>query len=149
MTNDAQKMAYYIAGLGHAINHSFQLMIPPLLPFLALEFSLSFIEIGLLVTAFVAAYGAGQLPTGFLADRVGAKNLIIVGLTICAIGSLVALFSPNIYILLAGFAIMGIGGSTYHPSGLTMLAHAFDEKGRGMRWGSTVWPEAWDKLRLQ
>jgi len=135
MTNDAQKMAYYIAGLGHAINHSFQLMIPPLLPFLALEFSLSFIEIGLLVTAFVAAYGAGQLPTGFLADRVGAKNLIIVGLTICAIGSLVALFSPNIYILLAGFAIMGIGGSTYHPSGLTMLSHAFDEKGRGQAMG--------------
>ena len=135
MTNDAQKMAYYIAGLGHAINHSFQLMIPPLLPFLALEFSLSFIEIGLLVTAFVAAYGAGQLPTGFLADRVGAKNLIIVGLTICAIGSLVALFSPNIYILLAGFAIMGIGGSTYHPSGLTMLSHAFDEKGRGHAMG--------------
>lgn len=131
-----KKMSLTITGIGHAINHSFQLMIPPLLPFLAVEFDLNFVEIGLLLTAFVAAYGVGQLPTGLLADsRVGAKNLIIVGLTICAIGSLVALFSPNIYILLIGFAIMGIGGSTYHPSGLTMLSHAFDEKGRGRAMG--------------
>ncbi|MHA2062504.1 MAG: MFS transporter, partial [Candidatus Sifarchaeia archaeon] len=131
-----KKMSLTITGIGHAINHSFQLMIPPLLPFLVIEFDLNFLEIGLLISAFVAAYGVGQLPTGLLADsRVGAKNLIIVGLTICAIGSLVALFSPNIYILLIGFAIMGIGGSTYHPSGLTMLSHAFDEKGRGQAMG--------------
>ncbi len=130
-----KKMSLTITGIGHAINHSFQLMIPPLLPFLSIEFDLNLIEIGLLVTAFVAAYGAGQLPTGFLADKISAKNLIIVGLTVCAVGSLVALFSPNIYILLAGFAIMGIGGSTYHPSGLTMLSHAFDEKGRGQAMG--------------
>jgi len=80
MKNDAQKMSYYITGLGHAINHSFQLMIPPLL-------------------------------------------------------SVISLFSPNIFILLIGFATIGIGGSTYHPSGLTMLSHAFDETRRGKAMG--------------
>ena len=130
-----KKMSLTITGIGHSINHSYQLMIPPLLPFLAAEFDLNLIEIGLLVTAFVAAYGVGQLPTGILADKVGAKNLIIFGVTICAMGSVVALFSPNIFILLIGFAIIGIGGSTYHPSGLTMLSHAFDETGRGKAMG--------------
>ncbi len=135
MKNDAQKMSYYITGLGHAINHSFQLMIPPLLPFLGLEFSLNLVEIGLLITAFVAAYGTGQLPTGLLAEKISTKNLIIVGITICAMGSVISLFSPNIFILLIGFATIGIGGSTYHPSGLTMLSHAFDETRRGKAMG--------------
>ncbi|MFX1519092.1 MAG: MFS transporter [Promethearchaeota archaeon] len=135
MKNDTQKMSYYITGLAHAINHSFQLMIAPLLPFFAVEFSLNFVEIGLLVTAFVAAYGVGQFPAGFLADRIGSKNLIIIGISICAIGALFALISSNIYLLSASLAIIGIGGSTYHPSGLTMLSHAFDEKGRGRAMG--------------
>jgi len=131
-----KKMSLTITGIGHAINHSFQLMIPPLLPAISITFNLNLIEIGLLISAFVAAYGVGQLPTGILADsRLGAKNLIIIGLTICAIGSLIALFSPNIYTLLIGFAVIGIGGSTYHPSGLTMLSHAFDDTGRGKAMG--------------
>jgi FSR family fosmidomycin resistance protein-like MFS transporter len=130
-----KKTSLTITGIGHAINHSFQLMIPPLLPFLAVEFDLNLVEVGLLITAFVAAYGVGQFPAGFLADRIGSKNLIITGIAICGIGALVALFSPNIYLLLTSFVITGIGGSTYHPSGLTMLSHAFDKTGRGKAMG--------------
>lgn len=135
MKNETQKMSYYITGLAHAINHSFQLMIPPLLPFISQAFDLNLVEIGLLVTAFVAAYGVGQFPAGFLADRIGSKNLIGTGIAICGTGAFVALFSPNIYLLLTSFVIMGIGGSTYHPSGLTMLSHAFDKTGRGKAMG--------------
>jgi MFS family permease len=135
MKNDAQKLSLTVTGIGHALNHSYQLMIPPLLPFLANDFNLNLIGLGLLVTAFVAAYGIGQLPAGFLAERIGTKNLIIIGLFICAVGSIAALLSPNIYFLLISLAIMGVGGSTYHPSGLTMLSHAFDETGRGQAMG--------------
>jgi FSR family fosmidomycin resistance protein-like MFS transporter len=130
-----KNIALTITGIAHAVNHSFQLMIAPLLPFLAVAFKLNLVEIGLLVTAFVSAYGIGQFPAGFLADRIGAKNLIIMGIALCGMGALISLIAVTLSLIAVGFIIMGIGGSTYHPSGLTMLSHAFDEKGRGQAMG--------------
>ena len=41
-----------VVGLAHATSHFFQLLLPPLFPWLATEFSLSFAELGTLASLF-------------------------------------------------------------------------------------------------
>lgn len=55
-----------------------------------------------------------QMPFGMLSDRFGRKRIIAIGLTLFAIGSIVAGFSHSIYGIILGRALQGAGaiGST-------------------------------------
>ena len=72
----------------------------PLLPFIRNEFSLSYTRASFVTSAFALANGTGQLPAGFLADRVGPRILILVGtLGVAAGGVLVGLSQTYIMLL--------------------------------------------------
>jgi len=58
-----------------------------------------------------------QLPFGSLSDKIGRRKVITLGLTLFAIGSLVAALSHNIYGIIVGRALQG-GGAV----GSTLLA---------------------------
>jgi sugar phosphate permease len=47
-------------------------------PAIAAEFALSKTETGLIFNAFAWAYALGQIPGGFLADRLGPKRVLLV-----------------------------------------------------------------------
>ncbi len=65
--------------------------------------------IGLAVGAYGLTQAGLQIPLGALSDRVGRVPVIIAGLTIFAIGSLVALFSDTIYGVITGRLLQGAG----------------------------------------
>ena len=72
--------------LAHFVHHLVTALPTPLLPFIRKEFSLDYTQAGLVISAFSLAYGIGQLPAGWLADRIGNRWLITFGIVgVCLI----------------------------------------------------------------
>ncbi len=119
-------------GAGHTMSHFYLLTLPPIFLLLQTEFSVSFAELGLLVSVMNVASGVSQLPAGMLVDRVGARPLLVGGLI--AMGGGIALmgFAPSYGFLLVLSALSGVGNSVFHPADYAVLGHAIksDRVGR-------------------
>jgi predicted MFS family arabinose efflux permease len=93
-----------------------------MLPMIRSDFALDYTQAGLVVSAFSLAYGIGQLPAGWVTDRVGARVVIMVGICgVAAAGVLVSL-SPTFPLLLVFMAIMGLAGGNYHPAAPPLIS---------------------------
>lgn len=82
---------------------------------------------------------AGLLvPMGTLADRVGHRPMMLIGLSAFTIASVMAAFSPAPLLLIAARALMAVGGSMIMPSILALIRQSFeDERERAL--GLGVW----------
>ncbi|MBN9220087.1 MAG: MFS transporter [Mesorhizobium sp.] len=71
---------------------------------------------------------AGLLvPMGTLADRVGYRRMLLVGLAIFTVASTAAAFSPTASALIASRAALGIGSAMIMPNVLALIRQAFDD----------------------
>ncbi|MEK9785033.1 MAG: MFS transporter [Gammaproteobacteria bacterium] len=76
---------------------------------LSLDFGLSAAGLGSLSALYFYSYVAMQIPTGLLADRLGPRRLLIVGIVVSTIGALVFAMAPTLF--WAGVGRFLIGGS--------------------------------------
>jgi len=110
-----------LVGLAHAVSHFGQLLIAPLFPWLREDFSLSYAELGLLITIFYVVSGVGQALAGFVVDRVGPLPVLMAGLFTLGLAA-VGLAASQSYIMLLLFsALAGAGNSVFHPADYTLL----------------------------
>ena len=65
--------------------------------------------VGMALGAYGLSQGLLQLPLGMLSDRIGRKKVIIAGLLIFALGSFIAAAGTNIYWVVFGRVIQGVG----------------------------------------
>jgi MFS family permease len=65
--------------------------------------------IGIALGAYGLTQALLQLPSSMLSDRIGRKPVIVGGLIFFLIGSLIAGFTNNIYVLILGRALQGAG----------------------------------------
>ncbi|UFS98828.1 MFS transporter [Nocardia huaxiensis] len=71
---------------------------------------------------------AGLLITmGNLGDRIGRRNILLVGATVFGLASILAAFAPSAGVLIAARALMGVGGATLLPSSLALISTLFPE----------------------
>lgn len=112
-----------LMGASHFASHFMQLVLPPLFPILALEFGVSFIELGLVVTVFYIASGLGQAAAGVLVDRYGAHRLLVCGLAMLSIAVALYGVATEYWMLLPLAALAGLGNSVFHPADLSILSH--------------------------
>ena len=112
-----------LVSVAHGTSHFFQLMLPPLFPWLMREFSLSYTQVGLLTTIFFVISGIGQALAGFAVDRVGAFRVLIFGIAALVAAALVLSVSSSYAMLLATAALAGTGNSIFHPADFTILNH--------------------------
>jgi sugar phosphate permease len=92
-------------------------------------------------SAFLVAYALGQLPSGVLADRIGARKLVAAGLLGSALAC-VAFGSSGSALLLAGcFALNGLAQATGWPGTTKTMAEwtPVAERGRVMGAWSTCY----------
>lgn len=127
-----------LVGFAHAASHFFHFVLPPLFPFVMREFGLSFTEMGAAMTAFFVVSGVGQALAGFVVDRFGAVKVLCGGMAILALSGLVLAAARNYPMVLAAWALAGLGNSVFHPADYTVinrrvsssrLGHAFSVHG--------------------
>lgn len=90
-----------------------------LFPLVFAAAGLSLIQIGWLAAIYPAVWGACQLVTGGLSDRIGRKGLIVWGMWVQAGGIAVVIASGTFYGFATGAALLGLGTAMVYP---TLLA---------------------------
>lgn len=91
------------------LNQASRALIATIGPLLAVEFSLSATELGLLAATFFASYCAAQLPAGLAMDLYGVRRVQIVLALVAAAGFAVCALSSGVVSLAVGRLITGLG----------------------------------------
>lgn len=110
-----------LVSTAHGMSHFYQLVLPPLLPVLKTAFDVSYVDLGLLMSAFYIASGLVQTPAGFLVDRLGARTVLVGGLAVYGIAIGLMGLMPEFWMLLPCAALAGIGNSVFHPADYSVL----------------------------
>ncbi len=110
-----------LIGIGHAASHFAFLTVQPLFPLLKVEFGVSYAALGLIMTAMSVASGIGQIPAGFLVDRIGARPVLVAGVALTGLGIAVIGLAPSYWAIVAGAALSGLGNSVFHPADYAIL----------------------------
>ena len=119
LSQDAKVMG--LVGLVHGTSHFAHLFLPPFFPFFMLEFGLTYTEVGLMMTLFFVVSGVGQALSGFIVDRVGARPVVFVSLSLFALAALLASQASAYWMLLMAALLGGLGNAPIHPVDFSIL----------------------------
>ena len=115
----------------HWVSHFHMFALPMLFPFLKAQLGVGYIELGFALTVFAVISGLTQAPIGYLADHIGARKILLMGLVLGG-GALILLGLHLSYSsLIASAAMMGLANSVYHPADYAILSEHMDEARMG------------------
>ena len=114
-----------ICGGAHALHDGFTDLLNVLYPLLQAQFGLSYAAIGAVKTVYSGAMAVGQIPSGRLTARFGGVRVLAVGTALIAVGYGFAGLTGSLYGVIVGLLLVGLGGSTQHPIGSSLVSAAF------------------------
>jgi EmrB/QacA subfamily drug resistance transporter len=91
--------------------------------------------------SYTLVFAALLLVWGTLADRIGRRRLLIIGLALFGAASVGAALAPTGNLLIGARVIQGIGGAMLLPTTLSLINATFRGRERGIAfavWGSTI-----------
>jgi MFS transporter, FSR family, fosmidomycin resistance protein len=112
---EIDKRAMAALASGHLATDFANGALPALLPFLAVEFDLSYVLVGLAMLAWAFSSSILQPLFGLWSDRRGAIWLLPAGLALGGLGIGLAAVAPNYWVCLVLIAVSGLGTAGYHP----------------------------------
>jgi MFS transporter, FSR family, fosmidomycin resistance protein len=119
LAKDAKVMS--LVGLAHASSHFGHMLLPPLFPVFMQEFSLSFAQVGLLMSVFFVVSGVGQALAGFVVDKLGARPVLFAALCTFMLACITASHAQGYPWLIAAAAMAGLANSPFHPIDFSIL----------------------------
>jgi MFS transporter, FSR family, fosmidomycin resistance protein len=114
---EIDKRAMAALASGHLATDFANGALPALLPFLAKEFDLSYVLVGLAMLAWAFSSSILQPLFGLWSDRRGAIWLLPVGLAVGGIGIGLAAVAPSYPVCLLLITLSGLGTAAFHPEG--------------------------------
>ena len=120
----------------HGCSHFFQLVLPPLFPFLIAELDTGYTELGALMTLFFITSGIGQPIAGMLVDRLGARAVLLAGLAVYVASVLAMAAAPSLPMLIPAVVLAGVGNSVFHPADYTVLTASVRPTHHGRAYGA-------------
>lgn len=124
-----------LVGGAHFFSHFFQLSLAPLFPLIRADLDVGYAALGLVVTVFYATSGVCQTPAGLLVDRIGARRVLLAGLTLLALAVGLVSVVPAYGALLPLAAMAGAGNSVFHPADYAILNAAVSHRRLGQAYG--------------
>ena len=117
--------------VAHWVSHFHIFALPMLFPFLKQQLNVGYVELGFALTVFAVVSGLTQAPIGYLADHLGARKILLMGLCLGG-GALIALGLHLSYSWLIGSAaLLGLANSVYHPANYAILSAHMNEARMG------------------
>src|ERR1700754_1392261 len=92
------------------------------------------------INSYTLVFAGLLFTAGILADRMGRRITLVVGLAIFGIASLASAYAQSPNQLIGARALMGLGAAAVMPSTLSIIANVFDPKERPRAIG--VWAGA-------
>ena len=115
----------------HWVSHFHIFALPMLFPFLKQLLNVGYIELGFALTVFAVSSGLTQAPIGYLADHIGARKILLMGLCLGG-AALIALGLHLTYSsLIVSAAALGLANSVYHPANYAILSAHMNEARMG------------------
>ena len=92
-------------------------------------------------TSYTLVFAALLIPFGTLADRIGRRRMLVLGVAVFTVASVLAGISPDGPLLIAARVIQGVGGAMVLPATMSLINAGFRGKERAIAfaiWGSTI-----------
>lgn len=117
-----------VMALGGFLTFLGRSVIPPLLPSIVEDLSLTTSQAGLVMTVLFLAYALLQYPGGRLSDRLSRKTLIVASLSVSVVGCVSLILARTHATLLVGVALLGAGQGVYIPTSRGLIADLFVDR---------------------
>jgi FSR family fosmidomycin resistance protein-like MFS transporter len=124
-TRSDKRRAMGVACGAHALHDGYTDLVIVMLPIWQAEFGLSYAAVGALRGALAGTMAGFQVPSGMLSARLGTPLVLAGGSALAGLGYCLALFAGSFPALIGVLFLVGLGASTQHPLGSSLVAHAF------------------------
>ncbi len=124
-TKSEERRVLGVACGAHVLHDGYTDLVYLMLPIWQAEFGLGYAALGLMRTVFSGTLAGFQIPSGFLAERYGAPAVLALGTALAGLGYCLAGFSQGVVPLVAALFVGGLGASTQHPIGSSLITHTF------------------------
>ena len=111
------------------------------IPSIVKELDITSTQVQWVQESYTLVFASLLLVWGTLADRIGRRRLLLVGLAIFGLASVAAALSPTGDFLIAARVVQGVGGAMLLPTTLSLINATFRGRERGIAfavWGSTI-----------
>lgn len=113
------------------VNHTYLVLLPPILGILSADFSVSLSLLGLAMGAQGAANAVFQLPFGYLSDNYDRKLTLAITMGLGSLGTLMIALAPSYPMLVLGLVVVGAGVAGHHPVHFPLISEATSPDIRG------------------
>jgi MFS family permease len=128
---DEQLRTLGAISVAHWVSHFHIFALPMLFPFLKRELDVGYVELGFALTVFAVTSGLTQAPIGYLADHIGARKILLMGLCLGGAALIVLGLHLNYPWLIVSAALLGLANSVYHPANYAILSAHMNEARMG------------------
>jgi MFS family permease len=117
--------------IAHWVSHFHLFVLPMLFPYLKAQLGVGYIELGFALTVFGVVSGLTQAPIGYLADHIGARKVLLAGLTVGGLALILLGMHLSYTSLILCAALLGLANSVYHPADYAILSAHMDIRRMG------------------
>ena len=121
--------------LAHFGHHGVGAMMNPLTPMIRTDLNLNYTQVGFMRMAFGLTAGLSQLPAGIIADKLGVRIMVLLGVTGVALAGFLLGFTHSFTWLLVFLILSSIMGAGYHPASAAAISSSVKEEIRGRTLG--------------
>jgi MFS family permease len=117
-----------LIAVAHFTSHVHIMLLPPIFGQVKEAFGVSYIEVGVALTAFNVCSALLQTPAGFLVDRIGPRLMLTAGLMVGGVAIAAAALLPGYWFFVIAYGLLGVANTVYHPADYSILSATVDHK---------------------